>query len=528
MRRSPRRRGEDGAVALMTVFLSLVIFGAAAIAIDIATLAMQRQKLHDAVDAAAHAGAYAMPGDGASAIAAARSIAFANDPDLEWDFTQQNPKIRLWCVVASTGTTPPAVKTSQIPSTCYPGTGPYTTSKYPDLRCNGVICKIPCAPSSTTNCNTVEVVAQKDVPFGFANIAFGEPKGSTGSVASAACKGSCGAETPNPMDVVVLADRTASLSDSDRGSMVSAVKNMMLTMDPTMHFLSIGTIDKSAPTSACPSNRRPLPPGKTSSGSSNYKVTPAWTAADLENTSHKWIPSDFSRDYVTGAPGARVGKSTDPVYKTINCITSSSLAEYGTHLAAPLKEGARKLLNLSGSNLGTLSASYPRPGDDDVTKVLILETDGAPNEFVASGTDAQTNVLTAGAELRHPDGNVACEQLLKVAASAKAQKIVVITIGFGEVVSAKCNRWNNFGGKTGSTSGSSKNVRDVLAAAASPHPGTGAASTANSCSGSSAVTAENADGDFFFCAASGSELADLFRTALNQVSKGVRLVKLPN
>ena len=60
-------------------------------------------------------------------------------------------------------------------------------------------------------------------------------------------------------------------------------------------------------------------------------------------------------------------------------------------------------------------------------------------------------MLTAGAELRHPDGNVACEQLLKVAASAKAKDIVVITIGFGEVVSAKCNRWNSFGGKTGST-----------------------------------------------------------------------------
>ena len=79
--------------------------------------------------------------------------------------------------------------------------------------------------------------------------------------------------------------------------------------------------------------------------------------------------------------------------------------------------------------------------------------------------------------------------------------------------------------RQGPRSGSSKNVRDVLAAAASPHPGTGAASTANSCSGSSAVAAENADGDYFFCAANGSELSDLFRTAISQVSKGVRLVE---
>ena len=182
-----------------------------------------------------------------------------------------------------------------------------------------------------------------------------------------------------------------------------------------MHYLSIGAIDKSAPTSTCPSTRRPRPSGKTVD--SNYRVSPAWTATDLQNVNHKWIPTDFSRDYVTGAPGARVGKSTDAVYRTINCITSSSLAEYGTHLTAPLKEAARKLLGLSDSNLDELTASYPRPGDDEVTKVLILETDGAPNEFVASGTDAQTNVLTAGAELRTPGW----ERRLRTAAQGRRE-----------------------------------------------------------------------------------------------------------
>ena len=40
--------------------------------------------------------------------------------------------------------------------------------------------------------------------------------------------------------------------------MVSAVKTMMLTMDPTMHYLSIGTIDKSAPDV----ERAPAPVGR--------------------------------------------------------------------------------------------------------------------------------------------------------------------------------------------------------------------------------------------------------------------------
>ena len=174
-----RRRDEDGAVAVMAVILSVVIFGVAAIAIDIGMLAMERQKLHDTVDAAAHAGAFAMPGDGATAMKAARDIALSNDPDLVYDFTEQNPKVRLWCVVASTGGSSPAVRADQIPSTCNPGTAPFTTAKYPDLRCNGKICKVPCAPSLTTSCNTVEVVAEKEVPFGFANI-FGRARAPPG------------------------------------------------------------------------------------------------------------------------------------------------------------------------------------------------------------------------------------------------------------------------------------------------------------------------------------------------------------
>ena len=41
------------------------------------------------------------------------------------------------------------------------------------------------------------------VDFGFANV-FGRSEGSTGSVGSAACKGSCGQEAPNPLDVVFM------------------------------------------------------------------------------------------------------------------------------------------------------------------------------------------------------------------------------------------------------------------------------------------------------------------------------------
>ena len=51
-------------------------------------------------------------------------------------------------------------------------------------------------------------------------------------------------------------------------------------------------------------------------------------------------------------------------------------------------------------------------------------------------------------------------------------------------------------------------VRNHLAQAASPNPATGE--------------------DYLFCAASGGERADIFKTAVAQVSTGIRLVKLPS
>ncbi|WP_210650135.1 TadE/TadG family type IV pilus assembly protein [Nocardioides sp. SYSU D00065] len=491
--RAVRERGDDGAIAVMTALLTVVIFGMAALAIDIGMLAMERQKLHDAVDSAAHAGAYAMPGDGATAIKAARDMALSNDPDLTYDMTEHNPEVRLWCVVASTGTTPPAVQTSQIPSTCNPGPAPYTTSKYPDLRCNGAICKIPCAPSTTTHCNTVEVVAEKKVPFGFANI-FDRSFGSTGSVASAACKGSCGAESPNPLDVVVVADRTLSLSSGDRSAMKTAIKDMLKEMDPSMHFLALGTIHKSETVSGCVSGAYSIP--------TPDRRNPL-DEADMNRGT--WVPTDFSNDYVTGAPGARAWKTTDPVYKAIDCLTSSD-ADYGTHLAAPMKEAARKLLGFSSSNLASLSSSNPRPGE--VRKVIIFETDGQPNEKVSTSA---SNSVTVSGDPRKTDGGDACANLVKAAQSAKDHGILVMTIGFGDATTARCES----GGRL---------TRDVLAEAASHGPS--GPSTANSCSSTDAPL-ENADGDYFFCSARGSDFRNIFLTALSQVSKGVKLVRLP-
>ena len=69
-------------------------------------------------------------------------------------------------------------------------------------------------------------------------------------------------------------------------------------------------------------------------------------------------------------------------------------------------------------------------------------------------------------------------------------------------------------------------VTDVLASAAGGRSID--ASVANtSCASSGERAAENGDGDFYFCAASGDDLGPLFITALSQVGSGIRLLNLP-
>ena len=111
--RQIRDRGEDGAVAVLVALLVVVLFTCAALAVDITQKSLTRQTLHDTLDTAAHAGAYALPGDGVGAKAAALAMAKANDPSVV-------PQVDLWCVVASTGVLK-TVKATQIPSTCNPG-----------------------------------------------------------------------------------------------------------------------------------------------------------------------------------------------------------------------------------------------------------------------------------------------------------------------------------------------------------------------------------------------------------------------
>jgi hypothetical protein len=280
------------------------------------------------------------------------------------------------------------------------------------------------------------------------------------------------------MDIALVADRTGSMSPTDLASMKTALQTTLKTMTKDQQYVALGTIGPSSPTAGCITN----PSGAATSGS--------------------WIPVPFSNNYTTaGTPPAL--NNSSPLVKGVQCLPSSGT---GTYLASPMKAAARYLLGLDANNLGSLPARAGTP-----RKAIVLETDGQPNE---TGTGGFTSVGIAG-DIKNSDPVAACNNLKAVAADAKARDILIVTVAYNAATSARC-------GGSGSAY-----VRDVLASAASDKS-TGIHSTAsNDCSTPALASAENTDGDYFFCAANGADLGPIFVSAINAISSNSRLIRIP-
>lgn len=458
---------ELGATSVILVLLIPVLFGALALALDFGKLVYERQNLANAMDAAALAGTSALPSDLATAKSTAISYAKKNAPE-------SNPTVAFWCIVASTGAAK-TVASGQVPNVCQPG----TTA---GARCNESICAIPCPAISGNSCNTITVTDDKIVQFSFAPV-IGINTKNTGAVASNACKGGCGAQSPNPMDVALVADRTGSMTTTDRNAMVAGIKSTLQTMSKDQQYVALGTIHQS---------KKPLASCVTEPSSDN---------------SGTWMPVGFSNDYALdpATPGAKPALNTgSTLVKGLNCLKASS---GGTHLASPMKAAARYVLGKEANNLGSLPTR-----STTARKAIIFETDGEPNE---SNLTAGTTSLNDAGDIGSTNGVTACNNLLTVAANAKAQNILIVTVAFGDATTARCE------------GSSSSRVRDVLAKAASPDAN-GNPSTSNSCGSAADRAAENSDGDFFFCAAQGDELGPIFASAINAISPNTHLLRIPN
>ena len=519
------RTRERGATAIVIALCFMLIVAAAAFSFDTANLALKRQTLQNIVDASAQAGASFLPSDPAGAYTAALQYAQRYDPTL----APPSLNLTLWCIVGSTGVTKQPVAASIGPWTCDPGTSATYVNGVGGVVCDTVLCAIPCSATAPA-CNTMRVEGHQDVPFYFAP-AIGIPTGKTGSVIAVSCKGACGAVTPNPMDVAFVADRTTSLAESDLTDMKTGIDNTLTTMTPEYQFVTLGTIHKSTPITGCDTNLA------TYTGSN-----PDWNAARNGTTTGKtatWMPMGFSNDYRTGALGdaSRPLKASSKLVVNVGCMNRADPQPWGTHLAAPLKAAARMLLGKTSSNLGALTTARKAllPVGATVKQAIIMETDGVPEETIGfNGSVGSTNYKDNSVDgLGHVtlddatdpvsgnpsnNGELGCTNLQTVASEAKTAGIIVIMIAYGDATKQTTHC------KKGSNSGTA--VGDALAASASWSP-SGFASDNDKCDTDAQITAENTDGDFYFCAVTGTQLASIFNTAMSQLNTTTKFVKMP-
>lgn len=515
VRRFRRRRSERGAVAIVIALSILVLMGAAAVGVDVSRLVYERQQLRNALDAAAAAGAQQLPGDALAAIQDAEDFASANM--VSANLGAITPNVALRCVVPlNSATNAPDWVTAA--SQCG-----ITSHAWDPLTCNTQICSLPCTTSQF--CNTIVVRHEKQVDFSFGP-AIGIPTGTTGAITSAACRGACGASVPNPMNVVVMADRTASMSSAHITQMKAGINGMLTTMTRTQQYVAFGAIHKSVTRNGCVT--------KVPAKGAPVGLDKAFTTVNgVKTLSGTWVTTQFSNTYTTGSAEtgnlALASTAADPVVNAISCMqdygTEKTAGTYvyptdastglGTHLAGAMKGAARYLLGKTagGNNIATLDLAGTRNNLGTPKNVIILETDGRPEELWNSAASAKT--LDNDYDVASTTGSTACQNLIDISQMAKNAGILVITIGHGNANTFTCN-----------TNGTGSKVRDVLAKSASPTVA-GAASAAGTCGTQAQIDAENADGDWYFCAADGDDLAGVFLTAMGSISGHGRLMNLP-
>ena len=271
-------------------------------------------------------------------------------------------------------------------------------------------------------------------------------------------------ESPQPLDIVLIIDRTGSMKcryspscnvpDAPPPTPLDEVKSATLAvlgfLNPKHESIALGTLGPSYSNQAC--NGVAGAYGKYSQNDDGTAANTTWMIAPYPLTAP-------ANDYQTSTGALNTNSQ---IVKTVNCLEYGSRTDLGDPVAA------------ATSYLKT----YGRPG---AKKGIILMTDGAANFPRGTPCGAANNAAT----------------------TAKAAGIEMLTIGFLSG-STKCS-------DDGSGTFQNAQVTKLLASMASPIKGVAAID--NGC-----VAAENSDGDNFFCQPKGGDIKSVFLAAVAQLA----------
>jgi hypothetical protein len=324
------RQGERGQVMVMFILISVAIFGAAVLAIDLGTFVWERQKLEIAVDAAALAGGLELPESGTDARAAALEYMGINDPDV--DLADVNTTFR--CLVGDRDNNG-SPDSSDIPAVCNPGTGAA-------WACSDQLCISQCNPFVGSNrCNVLVVDASKEVSLAFTRI-LGLPPIEITASRNGACKGFCGTAPTTQLDVVIVIDRSPSMDSSELAAAKAGALAVLEIFDPEFQHIGLAVLGAGNPSNVC------------------FELAP--------ESGGNWLIVPLSDDYKNADGSLNNGSS---LVSAIQCLGNSSISQ-STNLGSPLSDS-----EFDRPDALTELLNSPRTG---ITKGIIMFGDGEARE----------------------------------------------------------------------------------------------------------------------------------------------------
>lgn len=466
---------EDGAILVLSAFLLIVLLALAAFAVDITMQSSDRQQLWNSSDAAALAGAALLP-NGVAAENQALDTALANDDELAG-----NVGTTFRCLVAanSAGTAP---RVDEVPNVCNPAVGitqglPTAVPPVPGgWTCANGVCTAVCIPAVGDTCNTIVLATQTTTDFAFGG-AVGMDSGDT-QIRSAACRGTCGAGLTGPVDLIIIIDRSGSMSSADMDKVEKASLAMLNFFDPAVQQVGLAVLPPAQKLNECvQENSDPT-----------QWINGRWLIVGLSDD-YKDTPNlDVNGDLVNDLD------STSELVNRIICSTDNGW----TDLGSPIRDASNTTSEVGDDAMWELfNGTLARP---DVRKGILLLSDGGANQPATSPNP--------------------CRFARDQAVFARNAGVELFTIGFGvDSRSQTCEEDVAAPYGTSLFPPDGAPVTRLLADMA----------TQPSFDNCTATTTdlENNDDDHFFCVPKDEDLGKVFLAIAAQLAQGSRLVQLP-
>lgn len=384
------RRDERGQTLPIVAFMLMCLLGMTGYVVDIGRGMYTYRQLQASTDAAALAGASALPSSNAASVATQYSAVAGN----------LNAKASLPGVTMVSG--------------------------YPQVRCLGSLTSQGMACGTPANGNAVTVKQQINLPMYFMRI-LGKNTLTITASATSAMRGA----SPIPYNVAIVVDTTLSMNSLDADSSCLdtrlncanvGVQTLLHMLSPCQNSLSTcGTVTNGNVANPVDLVSLYTFPGFTSTTQAAKDYDCSTTSAPtISKYTDPYKPVyqvvDFSSDYRTSDTNANLNTSSNLVKAVggkLGCTGLQAVGIYGTYYAGAIYQAQSDLVDQAASH----------PGSQNV---MIILTDGDANEYLQAYMPYGSPTSGVYASLRNE-----CRQGVVAAQAAATAGTKVYTVAYG-------------------------------------------------------------------------------------------------